>query len=152
MILFHQNSISIANLGDSRIYLFRNNVLKQLSEDHTQVQTLIRTGALSEEAAKTHPSRNMLTQHMGIFPNEMIIEPHILIDQVIFEKDRWLICSDGLTDLLSDEEIGAILAKNENIVQVSKELVEIALTRGAHDNITCITLQAEKKRFFTFHN
>lgn len=148
MVVFRNNKMTIANLGDSRIYLYRNNEQKQLSEDHTQVQTLLRSKSLTEEAAKTHPSRNQLTQHLGIFPEELIIEPHILLDQIIMENDRWLICSDGLTDLISDAEISKIFSQFSEENQACDELVKMALDRGAHDNVTCIVLQAVKKSTF----
>lgn len=148
LVVFRQNFLTIANLGDSRIYLFRNKELKQLSEDHTQIQTLIRTGAITSDEAKTHNARNQLTQHLGIFPEEIIIEPHVLLDQAIQDKDQWLVCSDGLTDMLDCDEIQQIFAESESEEEICNTLIGRALENGGLDNVSAIIIRAEKVGIF----
>lgn len=147
LVAFIQNKISIFNIGDSRIYQYRNKILRQISVDHTQVQTLIRSGIVSPEQAITHPSRNKLTQHLGIFSEELIIEPHIMIDMEIQDADQWLICSDGLTDMLNDTEISEIFNNYQTVMEQCNKLTETALQKGGKDNVTVIVLKAGKQEF-----
>ena len=146
LIAFKNNKISVVNIGDSRIYLYRNNILKQISIDHTQVQTLIRSGAVSPSEVNTHPSRNKLTQHLGIFHEELVIEPYTLLDQGILENDQWLICSDGLTDMLNDIEIKEIFDQSDSEIEICDLLIRSALKKGGKDNVTVIILKASKKK------
>ena len=85
-----------ANIGDSRCYLYRDGCLSRLSEDHTAVQRLIALGIIEPAEAKTHPERHRLTQHLGIFPDELIIQPHT-VQLPVRPGDRFMLCSDGLT-------------------------------------------------------
>ena len=97
-----------ANIGDSRCYLYRDGCLSRLSEDHTAVQRLIALGIIEPAEAKTHPERHRLTQHLGIFPDELIIQPHT-VQLPVRPGDRFLLCSDGLTDMLEEEDLSALL-------------------------------------------
>ena len=97
-----------ANIGDSRCYLYRDGCLSRLSEDHTAVQRLIALGIIEPAEAKTHPERHRLTQHLGIFPDELIIQPHT-VQLPVRPGDRFLLCSDGLTDMLEEEDLCALL-------------------------------------------
>lgn len=127
----------ISNIGDSRIYLLRNNKLQQLTLDHTPTQRLIEMGIISKDAARYHPDNHRLTQYLGIFPSEMIIEPYItLLD--IHKNDVFLLCSDGLTDMLRDEEIEDILNTQDSFEEKADTLYKKALANGGKDNITII--------------
>jgi len=132
------------NIGDSRIYAFRDNELVQISKDHTHVQNLVNMGVLSETAARTHPERHKLTQHFGIFPEEMVIEPHASEPFCVKSGDIFLLCSDGLTDMLSDAEISDVLRTKCSLEDREQMLLSAALARGGVDNITLIL--AEMKR------
>lgn len=129
MLYFTSHRYYICNLGDSRIYQLRKNKLTQLSEDHVEkLQLYDRNG---------NPRKAPLTQHLGIDPNEMVIEPHIA-NGWIRHGDQYLLCSDGLTDMLSDEEILNIMNRPQKTSEHVGCLIEAALEKGGKDNITVI--------------
>ena len=133
----------IYNIGDSRVYLLRNNELRQISVDDTTGQRLVNMGVITKEQLSTHEDRHKLTQHLGIFKDEMEIEPHIATEITIKKGDKFLLCSDGLTDMVDDEEIKEILKKNKSEKEISEALVEEALSNGGHDNITAMIIIAK---------
>ena len=127
-----------SNVGDSKVFLYRKSELKKISEDHNQAQTLVNLGMITEDEARTHKDKSKLTQHLGIFQDEMVLEPYIT-DNIIIEKDDlFMICSDGLTDMLSYDEIGNILNDNISLKDKCKKLVEKANEKGGEDNITVV--------------
>lgn len=132
IISFYGNKASICNLGDSKIFLFRNGILSQISKNHTDEMLLKKQGIRNRKPR--------LKQHLGIHPSEMIIEPYCKEFEV-FAKDKYLLCSDGLTDMLDAKQIHEILEKNENVKQTTKILLETALREGGRDNITIILLE-----------
>lgn len=146
VLVIDKDSASIFNVGDSRIYMFRNGELRQISVDDTMSQQLINIGILTPEQAKTHKDRHKLTQHLGIFPEEMIIEPHIMQNIEIKKGDKFLLCSDGLTDMLTDEEICAILGSNKSCTELTKDLVSAALKNGGKDNVTTLVVSADSEK------
>lgn len=125
-LYFIHDDVYICNLGDSKIYRFSNNELKQLSVSHVV--------PIVSFNPKMKPA---LTQNLGIPEEEMKLEP--FIDQVNCRQgDIYLICSDGLTDMISDEEISDILCKNDSISGKLENMMELALKHGGKDNITII--------------
>lgn len=132
------------NIGDSRCYIHRDGKLEQLSRDHTQTQRLIDMGLLNKEAVRRHPDRHKLTQHLGIFPEEMIIEPYLSGAIEVLENDLFLLCSDGLTDMLTDEQIRAALDTDGSVSSKVERLYELAMRNGGKDNITIVLVQARK--------
>lgn len=127
-----------SNVGDSKVFLFRKNELKKISEDHNQAQTFVNLGMITEEEARTHKDKSKLTQHLGIFQEEMVLEPYVS-DHIILEKnDLFLLCSDGLTDMLSYEDIAEILTSNISLKEKCKKLVDVANKNGGEDNTTVI--------------
>jgi len=127
----------VTNIGDSRIYLFRCDELSQLSIDHTSIRQMVELGVITEDAARTHPDRHRLTQHLGIFSSEMLIEPHTKqIDLQV--RDIFLLCSDGLTDMLTDGDIQRILSTNSTKEEKAETLFAEALKNGGRDNITIV--------------
>lgn len=140
-VALYGNKAKIYNVGDSRVYIQKNNVLKQISLDDSFAQRLFRLGVISAEEAKVHKDRNKLVQHLGIDENELIIEPHISEEIEIYPGDRILLCSDGLTDMVTDERINQILMSGETIDHKSEELLCEALTNGGRDNISIILLE-----------
>lgn len=131
------------NVGDSRCYFFRNGKLRQLSTDHSEAQRMIDMGVLDQEEARRSRGWHMLTQHLGIDPEELRIEPHFGDPVHIQPGDLFLLCSDGLTDLVMDDEIADILQSRKDIQAKAEELMQRALDQGGRDNITLVLLQAE---------
>lgn len=129
------------NLGDSRVYRLRANALERLSRDHTHVQRLLDMGAITPQQAAMHPGRHRLTQHLGIFPEELIIQPQDTGPFALFPGDRFLLCSDGLTDMLSEPEIAALLAQSAGLAQAADGLYQGAMARGGRDNITVLLVE-----------
>ena len=141
-ISIKDDKAKVYNVGDSRVYLFRNNKLRQISVDDTTAQRLINMGVLTKEKAKTHEDRHKLTQHLGIYKDEMIVEPHISNEIVIKKGDCFLLCSDGLTDMVEDEKISEIIKKSKNCKIAARKLVEEALANGGRDNVTVVMISA----------
>lgn len=133
----------VINIGDSRAYLLRGSFLTQLSQDHTAVRQMVELGAVSPEAARRHPDRHRLTQYLGIFPDEMIIEPN-LVTVEIRSGDVFLLCSDGLYDMVEDERIQKILTAVGGLPEKASELFSAAMDAGGKDNITVLLVHVEK--------
>jgi len=146
MLCIKDDAADLYNIGDSRIYLLRSDTLTQLSKDHTIVQRKLDIGAITAEQAEKDPDRHKLTQHIGIFESEMIIEAHHVKKQVLAE-DVFLICSDGLTDMVSNEAIQQILTDAKPCDDAAERLMETALANGGKDNISIIVVQAKKGLF-----
>jgi protein phosphatase len=132
--LFWQGErVSIVHVGDSRAYLLRDGELTQLTHDHTYVQTLVDAGRISEDEAATHPRRNLLMRALdGVNP----VEPDLSVREARV-GDRYLLATDGLTGVTTPDELATILAEGEPTITVTR-LVELALERGAPDNVTVV--------------
>ncbi|MBQ7838659.1 MAG: serine/threonine-protein phosphatase [Clostridia bacterium] len=129
------------NIGDSRIYIFRNKKLTKLSRDHTQTERLVRMNILTPEAAEKHPERHRLTQNLGIFPEEMIVKPFESDEFETQKNDVFLLCSDGITDMLSDDEITNIISERKTLKRIAELLLIKALDKGGYDNLTFVLLR-----------
>lgn len=127
-----------ANIGDSKVFVFRENRLMKISKDHNQAQGLVDMGIITEEEARTHKDKSKLTQHLGIFQNEMVLEPFITDSVIIKKNDVFVMCSDGLTDMLSYDEIENIIKIKCSLKSRCKRLVKLANEKGGDDNITVI--------------
>lgn len=132
----------VVNVGDSRVYMLRDGKLIQISIDDTTVQRLVSMGILTKEKARNHEDRHKLSQHLGIFQDEMTIEPHISEEIVVKKGDKFLLCSDGLTDMVDDAVIEKTMRKNIDSVRLSEELVKLALENGGKDNVTAMVIIA----------
>ena len=135
VVLMVENKIYISHIGDSRIYKIRNNKIKQITKDHSYVEKLINDGTITRDEAKTHPQKNMLTKALGC---TAFVEPDLLIEK-IQENDVILICSDGLTNMVSEQEIVKIIKQNPETP--NKKLIEAANNAGGSDNITVIVIK-----------
>ena len=133
------------NVGDSRAYLLREGKLSQLSVDHNKAGRMVELGVLTPEQAARHPSRHELTQHLGIFADEMVIEPAVSQTVELEDGDLFLLCSDGLTDMVSMEDLKAVLSGGVSPQEMAKELVRLALAGAGRDNVTVIVLQIREK-------
>lgn len=127
----------VLNIGDSRTYRFQNGILQQLTTDHSQVQEFIDAGFLTPEQARTDPRRNVITRALGA---GMIDPVPDFFNTPAFPGDVLLLCTDGLTGELPDEEIGDILASSSSSEEAAERLVDAALALGAHDNVTVIVV------------
>ena len=145
MISISDDTAQVYNVGDSRVYLYRNKELKQISVDDTTAQRLVNMGVITKEKAKTHEDRHKLTQHLGIFADEMIVEPHISEKIRIEKGDMFILCSDGLTDMVENEEIQSIMRKSGDSRTAARSLVETALKNGGRDNVTVTVVSADTK-------
>lgn len=132
------------NLGDSRCYLLRNGEFTQISTDHNKAAQMVAFKILTPEQAAKHSSRHELIQHLGIFEEEMILEPAFSPAINLEDGDKFLLCSDGLTDLVSDAEISGILSENAAPEQLTEQLVHLALERGGKDNVTVLIVRVQR--------
>lgn len=130
----------ILNIGDSRAYLLRAGRLIQCSRDHTQARQMVNMGILTEKQAAAHPDRHKLTQHLGIFPEEMLIEPYVSDAFPLKRGDLFLLCSDGLTEMLAEEELSRLLGEKVRVAEKAARLYQTA-ARGGRDNITVLLVQ-----------
>jgi serine/threonine protein phosphatase PrpC len=130
--IFDKN-IELLHIGDSRCYRYRDNKLEQLSYDHTVMQELLDQGRLTPQEVFDHPQRSLLTQALM---GDSGLDP-ILISFEIKKDDRYLLCSDGLTNVLSDYEISKIIEANEDKA-IPQSLITEVRSKGAPDNITII--------------
>ncbi|MGM9903657.1 Stp1/IreP family PP2C-type Ser/Thr phosphatase [Enterococcus hirae] len=130
-------SFTIANVGDSRAYLIRNDQLIQLTEDHSLVNELVKSGEISEEMAVNHPRKNILTRSVGM-PGALEVDVATYLWQ---GEDRLLLCSDGLTNMLSEEVIGTIINQEGNLADKVSQLVDRANEAGGADNITVLLIE-----------
>jgi serine/threonine protein phosphatase PrpC len=126
--------VSIGHVGDSRAYRIRDGDLEQLTQDHTLVADLVRSGRLTAEEADTHPQRSVITRALGT-------DAEVDVDTFAVDAragDVFLICSDGLTGMLTDEEILRVVRETDGLDEAVKELVKQANRRGGEDNVTVI--------------
>lgn len=127
----------VANVGDSRMYLLRKNAMQQITKDHSFVQQLVDAGSITPEEAQHHTKKNVITRAIG---SEMTIEVDTYT--VDIQKDDWIIlCSDGLTNLVPDAEIAAILQQEPVLQDGVDRLVETANSYGGFDNITVAAIR-----------
>ncbi len=132
VLLIKENLAFTAHIGDSRIYMIRNNQIHQLTKDHSLVQQMVDANIISEEAAKEHPKRNVITRSLGADGSS---EPEIAEPFSIFKKDMFVLCTDGLTGYIDENKIFEVVSNNT--VQAScAKLIDMANERGGKDNIT----------------
>jgi serine/threonine protein phosphatase PrpC len=134
------SAVISANVGDSRIYLFRDGSMEPLSKEHNMVAEQLEMGLISKEEAKNSPLRHVLTRNLGSL--ETVNADVFEIDPR--DKDRFLLCTDGLTDLVSDEEILAIVNQDDDLEHICQQLVDEANERGGHDNTTVSLVYIEQ--------
>ncbi|HHU52314.1 MAG TPA: Stp1/IreP family PP2C-type Ser/Thr phosphatase [Firmicutes bacterium] len=137
LVKVETDKITVAHVGDSRVYLWRQAELTQLTRDHSVVEELVRVGGLTEEEAQNHPHRNLLTKALGTQGEVGVEINEVAVDQ----GDRVLLCTDGLTSMLGKEEINQILSANLSAQEIADTLVTEANQRGGADNITVIVIK-----------
>jgi len=139
-LLLGCENIAIAHVGDSRIYLIRENSIERLTEDHSLVVEQLKRGIISAEEAEKSGMKNIITRALGA---EELLTP--TVDEIIpFNNDLFLICSDGLTDLVTDDEILEIILKNRHLLDHAvQNLIDKANEKGGKDNITAILISVK---------
>jgi protein phosphatase len=131
----------LAHVGDSRAYLLRAGALRQLTEDHTLVNRMVKAGEISPQEAEVHPHRNVVTRALGTEPDVEVDEE----DVPLLGGDRLLLCSDGLTNMVTTDQIQAILEANPSAQDAAARLVRAANRAGGVDNITVIVVDAHEE-------
>jgi protein phosphatase len=135
---FHDNLLTVAHVGDSRLYRYRHGVLNQVTEDHSMVQELLRRGLMTAEEARTSVNRNLVTRALGVDPS---VEVEVK-EQPFENDDIYLLCSDGLNDVLLDEEIAAILAQHpEDLDAATQQMITDVNARGGPDNVSIVLVR-----------
>ena len=136
--LFYDNKVMVAHIGDSRLYRMRGEEFTQVSKDHSLLQEQIDAGMLTKEQAKGSSNKNLVTRAMGIDPT---VEPEIH-EYDTQPGDIYLLCSDGLSDMVSDEDIGMTLqALGANLNLAVQQLVQMANDNGGRDNVSVILIK-----------
>ena len=130
------SGLAVAHIGDSRLYVLRDQALRQLTVDHSLVQELVDDGQITAAQAAVHPQRHVLTRALGVEPSVDVD----LIDISPRHGDRYILCSDGLPREASDDQIAAVLTRFADPVEAAKELVALAKSRGGNDNITVVVV------------
>jgi PPM family protein phosphatase len=133
-----ENVAHICHAGDSRAYLFRNNKLVQLTEDHSAVALMLRQGYITKEEAEDHPLKNRITKAVGTMEE---IEPDYMTCD-LQKNDLLLLCTDGLTNMLKDADIQENIVKNASLEERVLMLIQNANNNGGHDNITAVLITA----------
>ena len=136
--LFYDNRLSVAHIGDSRLYRLRQDEFKQITRDHSLFQEQIDSGMITKEMAKLSQNKNLVTRALGIDPE---VEPEIHTHEVE-AGDIYLLCSDGLSDMVEDDEISLTLSSLQANVQLaSQQLVQMANDNGGRDNVSVILVR-----------
>jgi PPM family protein phosphatase len=144
--LVENGNVAFGHVGDSRAYLIRDGRMEQVTEDHSLVNELMKSGKLSREEAETHPQRSVITRALGT-------DPDVDADTFTIEAqagDVFLLCSDGLTDMVGEREIQELVERNrENLDTALKSLVKAANRGGGEDNITVVAFEIAEGQPFT---
>jgi len=145
-----KGKVYCVNIGDTRVYHYSKGLLEQISFDHTHAQTIVDAGEVSQDNIGQIPDAKRLTRHLGVFPEEGNLSPNISVVDDVDDGDVILLCSDGLTDMLDDGEITAILSTAESSQAAASKLIRRALENGGKDNVTVIAafLNVEETAIF----
>jgi serine/threonine protein phosphatase PrpC len=131
---------AVAHVGDSRLYRFRGGELELLTQDHTWVNEQVVAGYLSAEQARAHPLKNVVTRALG-GESEVVVDVR---ETEVMPEDCYLLCSDGLTTMLSDGEITELLSQDKSLEQICRDLVDASNGKGGHDNITVVLVRVDE--------
>lgn len=134
--IIYNNKYYIANVGDSRLYI-KSNKLKQITKDHSYVSELLEMGAITESEARNHPNKNVITRAVG---TEMSVQPDVYIGK-FNSSDTIIICTDGLTNMVSDDMISDVITNENEAKDITDKLIHLAKENGGTDNITVVTIK-----------
>lgn len=133
---FEDNHVTVANVGDSRLYVV-NDFITQITKDHSLVEEMVDMGGIDREAARKHPDKNIITRAVGV-------KEYVLVDFFdvhIGQKEKLLLCTDGLTNMLKDEEIHKIIVGSSSLEDAGRRLIEAANENGGRDNIAVVLVE-----------
>lgn len=142
MVICTKEFITIAHIGDSRCYILNDHGFKQLTEDHSLVNELVRTGQITKTDAESHPIKNVLLKVLG---TEETVSPDITTLEWE-EKNKLLLCSDGLTNKIADSELSHYLSEDKDIEWIGQDLITLANERGGEDNISLTIISYDPSR------
>lgn len=131
------NEAIVANIGDSRLYLVNDDAMTQITRDHSLVEEMVTLGGIDREMARNHPDKNIITRAVGV--KEKVAADFFEVD--LTKGDKLLLCSDGLTNMLRDEEIYQIIQENKELEQAAKALIDAANKNGGRDNIAVVLVE-----------
>jgi protein phosphatase len=134
LLVFDAGRYVIGHVGDSRVYLLRDGRLRQLTKDHSLIQSRVDKGMLTPEEAKRHPQKNILLRAMGTDRSATCD----IVQGAVLDSDIFLLCSDGLTDMVDDSDIEIVLVSAKSLEQKVERLISSALEAGGKDNVTVI--------------
>lgn len=140
MMVFVGSAARVIHVGDSRVYAMQGGKLRRLTADHSEVQRMFAMGLIKEEEMDTHPRRHVICQYLGMPREDALVSPTLSEKTEITGETRFVICSDGLTDMVKDPELQQILAAANSAEEATKQLVMAALRNGGRDNVTVICL------------
>ena len=144
VLVVRNNKAYIAHVGDSRIYLYRDGELKRMTQDHSQVQQMVDDGIIAPSDAEGHPDANIIYRALGAEPE---VEPEVRVEPVsVLPNDQFLLCTDGLCELVRDNEIEEIFGRGGSAENLCGNLVSAALRKGGHDNVTVQIVRFEGER------
>lgn len=129
--------LHVANVGDSRLYIINHEAIRQITRDHSLVEEMVRLGEMDKEDAKDHPDKNIITRAVGVVP-EVSVD---FFEVELSAGDIILMCSDGLTNMIDDEDIKKIVLGQRDIVEKAEKLVDTANENGGKDNITVVLIE-----------
>lgn len=130
------NCLYVANVGDSRLYVLDASI-HQITRDHSLVEEMVRAGQLRQEEARNHPEKNIITRAVGV-KNRVRID---FFDVGLYPGDKFLLCTDGLTNMVEDEEIYALVKKEPSLEAAARRLVAVANRNGGRDNISVVLVE-----------
>jgi protein phosphatase len=140
--VFHDNAVTVAHIGDSRMYRLRDGVFSQVTKDHSLLQEQIDSGMITPEQARHSQNKNLVTRALGV---DATVETEIH-EYPVLPDDLFLLCSDGLNDMVEDDEIGMTLeALGANLNLCASQLVQMANDNGGRDNVSVILVRIKKK-------
>ncbi len=140
VITINNSIASFVHVGDSRIYAVSDNEITQLSHDHSYVQELLDNGAITKEEAYSHPNKNRITKALGV---DKTLNADCFEFPLNLDWNYFMLCSDGLTNMIKDEQIHIIIKNSKNIKESCESLVQVALDNGGTDNITVVLVKLE---------
>lgn len=135
-VLIEKNKMAVAHVGDSRAYVLRQGTLVRVTHDHSYVEELVDSGQITADEARTHPSRSIITRALGSDPD--MYADHFSLE--VNDGDRIILCSDGLSSMISDAEIESLAVSSATPQQAADNLVAAALTAGGSDNVTVVVV------------
>jgi len=142
VLLFYDNRLTVAHVGDSRLYRMRDRILEQMTRDHTLLQELVDRGFYTKKEARESLNKNLVTRAVGVNPTVDVD----LLEEVALPRDTYLLCSDGLTDMITDDLIEDIqLNYHDNLQKMNKELIKQAKDHGGKDNVSVMLAQVLKE-------